>query len=182
MADPSRRRLRRLLRMRFGFYINSLPHPESLTRNGFILFNNLAVTPAKAGVHVDTRNPRQIWIPAFAGMTRGKHYPFDSSTFISGQALRMRSAIDIKTKPHPEEPPQAASRRIGHESLNYICRSLEKSQKSEPAKNMITTGATNTSFDRVLSFNEGKKYFSKILTKNMHIYSRKNHIKLSRKY
>ena len=76
-------------------------------------------------------------------------------------------------------------------SENYICRSLEKSQKLEPAKhfmphgrfqNMITTGATNTSFDRVLSFNERKKYFSKILTKNMHIYSRNNHIKLPRKY
>ena len=74
---------------------------------------------------------------------------------------------------------------------NYICRSLEKSQKLEPAKhfmphgrfqNMITAEATNTSFDRVLSFNEGKKYFSKILTKNMHIYSRNNHIKLPRKY
>jgi len=66
----------------------------------------------------------------------------------------------------------------------YICRSLEKSQKLEPAKtfvqhvrfqNMITTGATNTSFNRVLSFNEGKKYFSKILTKNMHFYSRNYH-------
>lgn len=47
---------------------------------------------------------------------------------------------------------------------------------------MITTGATNTSFDRVFSFNVGKKYFSEILTKNMHIYSRNNHIKLPRKY
>lgn len=73
----------------------------------------------------------------------------------------------------------------------YICRSLEKSQKLERAKNfvphsrfqnMITTGATNTSFDRVFSFNVGKKYFSEILTKNMHIYSRNNHIKLPRKY
>lgn len=76
-------------------------------------------------------------------------------------------------------------------AVTFVCGNCgKKSQKLEPAKNfvphgrfqnMITTGATNTSFDRVLSFNEGKKYFSKILTKNMHIYSRKNHIKLSRK-
>ena len=67
----------------------------------------------------------------------------------------------------------------------------EKMQKLEPAKNfmphgrfqnMITPGATNASFDRVLSFNKRKKYFLKMLTKNMHIYSRNNHIKLPRKY
>ena len=37
--------------------------------------NNLPQHNTQAGVHVDTRNLWQTWIPAFAGMTRGMQYP-----------------------------------------------------------------------------------------------------------